>query len=256
MTFPWKATSTSFGASHAFMILVVSTAFNMASFYLFAFAFGFLDEVVRTVWPSTLEGVNLAGVIQQAPHVLRKITEGTVIVLMIRYFSRAMSMDLLSMMGWSSFRFKEVLWGFFGGGALGLLIFSFQLATSGINGPVSTNPDSSHTSIFFLGLFALATLFWAPLIEELLFRGVLYLGFSQSWGNPWAALGVIFLFSSVHLLNTENIGQRFLSTVLLGALLLFVRVKTDSLFPGMALHSAYNMFWVITIFYRHGILPS
>jgi membrane protease YdiL (CAAX protease family) len=189
MTFPWKPTFPFFGASHAFAILVVCLAGSTASSYVFPFGFGFLEEILRTVWPNTFESVNLDYVTELATSIVQEITVGIVMVLMIRYFSRAMSMDLWSRMGWSAFRCKHVLWGFLGGGLLGLLVLSFRLAISLENdGPVNTNPDISLTIALFLGFYAFWGLCLVPLTEELLFRGVLYLGFSHSWGNPWALL--------------------------------------------------------------------
>jgi membrane protease YdiL (CAAX protease family) len=75
-------------------------------------------------------------------------------------------------------------------------------------------------------------------------------------GEPLGAFGVILLFSSFHLPYVEDVNQKILTTALLGASTLLIRVKTDSLFPAMAFHCAYNMFWLITMSWRFGILPS
>ncbi len=122
--------------------------------------------------------------------------------------------------------------------------------------PVDANPDISHSTGLYLALWAVSGLCLAPLIEELLYRGILYLGFSNSWGNPWAALGVTLLFLSVYLYGSEDVSHMLWTTVLVGAVALLVRVRTDSLFPAMAFHCAYNMFWFITLLWRFGFLLS
>ena len=217
----------------------------------------FLEEILRTVWPDTFEDINLDDVIDPARSVFRQITELIVVVLLIRYFSRTMSTDLLSRIGWSTFRIKHVLWGFLGGGLLGLSVLAFGLVNSFENYmPVNANPDISPSRAVFFALWAVSGLCLAPLIEELVFRGILYLGFSQSWGDPWAALGVTLLFLSVHLYGSEDVSHMLWTTVLVGAVALLVRVKTDSLFPAMVFHCAYNMFWFIKMLWRFGFLRS
>ncbi len=229
----------------------------MASSYIFTYGLFFLDEILRTIWPDTFAGMNLDDVIERATRVFRQITELIVIVLMIRYFSRTMSTDLLNRMGWSAFRFKHVLWGFLGGGLLGLSVLAFGLANSFENYmPVDANSDISPSTGLYLALWAVSGLCLAPLIEELLYRGVLYLGFVHSWGNPWAALVVTLLFSSAHLSSAEDVIHKIWTTALVGALGLLIRVRTDSLFPAMAFHCAYNMFWFITLLWRFGFLRS
>ena len=77
--------------------------------------------------------------------------------------------------------------------------------------------------------------FLGPVLEEMLFRGVILKGFLERFPRPQAILGSAVLFGAVHM----NIYQ-FIGGVLIGVLLGWLYERTRSLVPCIALHIAFN----------------
>jgi membrane protease YdiL (CAAX protease family) len=75
----------------------------------------------------------------------------------------------------------------------------------------------------------------APVVEEMLFRGVILRGFLQRYTRGQAIWGSALLFGLAHL----NIYQ-FVGALLLGALSGWLYDRARSLVPCIALHAAYN----------------
>jgi membrane protease YdiL (CAAX protease family) len=80
----------------------------------------------------------------------------------------------------------------------------------------------------------------APPLEEFVFRGVLLSGFAVSWG-PWAAIvGSIACFALGHLDQVGSYWPAFLGIILMAFAATGLRLRYRSLFPGIAMHAAYN----------------
>ena len=75
----------------------------------------------------------------------------------------------------------------------------------------------------------------APIVEEMLFRGVILRGFLQRYSRSHAIWGSAALFGLAH----QNIYQ-FVVGLLLGGLCGWLYERARSLVPCIALHSAYN----------------
>jgi len=75
----------------------------------------------------------------------------------------------------------------------------------------------------------------APIVEEMLFRGVILRGFLRRYSRSHAILGSAALFGLAH----QNIYQ-FVVGLLLGGLCGWLYERARSLVPCIALHSAYN----------------
>jgi membrane protease YdiL (CAAX protease family) len=75
----------------------------------------------------------------------------------------------------------------------------------------------------------------APLLEEMLFRGIVLRGFLQRYARWHAIVGSAVLFGAAHL----NIYQ-FLVGLVLGLVLGWLYERTRSLIPCIALHATYN----------------
>lgn len=84
---------------------------------------------------------------------------------------------------------------------------------------------------------------WIPFVEELTYRGLGF-GLLQRFGT-WPAIGLVgLLFGLAHglLLSLPVI-------VFFGAVLAWVRARTDSVIPGMVLHGLFNLIaliWAVT----------
>ena len=87
-------------------------------------------------------------------------------------------------------------------------------------------------ALMLIGLF--------PVVEEVLFRGFLFAGFSQSWGPGLAGLMTTMIFVGVHMPKVLEYWPALLAVSSIGLLTVLLRIRTESLAPGIALHSTYN----------------
>jgi membrane protease YdiL (CAAX protease family) len=83
-------------------------------------------------------------------------------------------------------------------------------------------------------------LLFAPLIEECLFRGVMYGGYRRSFGPVWAAILSLLLFWVLHLAETFGYWPAMLGIFALAAVALRYRLKCSAIGPAIAVHLGYN----------------
>lgn len=96
---------------------------------------------------------------------------------------------------------------------------------------------SSRTAVYLVAFFATFT---APLVEEVIYRGILYSAFQRTFGVPAAFILATVLFSIVHVPQYwPSYGTIFLVT-LLSVTLTAIRVKTNNLLPCVILHTLFN----------------
>ena len=84
-------------------------------------------------------------------------------------------------------------------------------------------------------LFVVIAVVFAPLFEEIFFRGFVYKGLRNSWGWWPAALGSAAVFSMAHLQLTV-----FVPIFALGVALAWVYERTGSLWTSIAMHAIFN----------------
>lgn len=82
---------------------------------------------------------------------------------------------------------------------------------------------------------------WAPLFEELAFRGVLYFSLRSRLGPVPAALASAILFGAVHFYSVPG----FAGTLWSGLVWAWVYERSRSLVPGIAAHAVYNGLYVL-----------
>ncbi len=131
--------------------------------------------------------------------------------------------------------------GFWSCAGLSALLFGVGLLFGAIFGDAQTELErmvmSSHASRYAVA--ALAT-FTAPLVEEVVFRGVLYSGLRKRIGAAWAAAVVILIFAAIHvpqyMPNVAAIG----TILVLSAALTIVRARTGRLLPCVVIHFLFN----------------
>jgi membrane protease YdiL (CAAX protease family) len=88
----------------------------------------------------------------------------------------------------------------------------------------------------------------APPIEELVFRGVLYAGFSRRWSPRVAGTITTAMFVILHVTEIGAYVPAWLAIGALGGLALRARVATGSLVPPLALHAGYNLGLVLLVY--------
>jgi len=127
----------------------------------------------------------------------------------------------------------------FGAGAILLVqvitAIAFTLVGRG-GDPLSSALFRSPQGIGDTALLIIAVAFLAPLIEEIVFRGAIYLAVSERLGRGLGIIISAFLFALVHL---DPIS--FLPLFLLGAILGWCRSRSGSIVPSYILHSANNL---------------
>jgi membrane protease YdiL (CAAX protease family) len=103
---------------------------------------------------------------------------------------------------------------------------------------------SSRTAVFVVAFMATFT---APLVEEVIYRGVLYSAFQRTFGVTAAVFAVTVLFSLVHVPQYYPSYSSIFLITLISLILTLVRVKTGNLLPCIILHTIFNGFQSILL---------
>mgnify|MGYP003395842497 FL=1 len=115
---------------------------------------------------------------------------------------------------------------------------------------------SSKYVIYLVAFFAVFT---APIVEEVVYRGLLYSAFQRTMGKVSAVVLVTFLFAVIHA-PQYSMGLRP-DYAVMGVLLLLsltltlIRVKTENLWPCIVLHTVFNGFQSILMIAEPFIRP-
>jgi CAAX protease family protein len=136
--------------------------------------------------------------------------------------------------------------------ALGMAILSSELSNllQSIQ-PISEDYSKLYDSLMKQNLagLLLAVAFVAPVTEELIFRGVIQDGLRLSYRTHTAVLTSAILFGLVH-----GLPWLMINAFLLGLFFSWLRLRTDSLGPGIVTHSLYNAVpFVLTKFFKFEI---
>jgi membrane protease YdiL (CAAX protease family) len=100
-----------------------------------------------------------------------------------------------------------------------------------------------HTGAYVVNWIVVAAV--APFVEETTYRGLGFALFDARWG-PWPAiLGTGILFALSH-----GLLQALPELAIFGFALAWLRSRTESVFPGMLVHSAFNSFALATVFWH------
>ncbi len=97
--------------------------------------------------------------------------------------------------------------------------------------------ESSMAARFVTAIAAVAT---APLVEELIYRGVLYSAFERAAGVAVAVIVVSLLFAGVHVFQYSNNIAVITVITLLSFTLTLVRAYTGSVIPPFIVHLVFN----------------
>ncbi|HET9818632.1 MAG TPA: type II CAAX endopeptidase family protein [Rhodanobacteraceae bacterium] len=89
-------------------------------------------------------------------------------------------------------------------------------------------------------LLAVIVVCVAPVVEEVVFRGVLLSGLASRMRVGWAIVVSAVIFGCVHLPDFKFAWYPVPALILLGLLLAWLRVRTHSLWPSITLHATNN----------------
>ncbi len=152
---------------------------------------------------------------------------------LVTRFSRQ---PFLETLGWSS---GGLRWWHYGAMFLG---FYALASVVGYYSPEQDNEflrmvRTSRTAVYIVAIMAT---FSAPLIEEVVYRGVLYAPIQRSFGAPAAVLLVTLIFTSVHVPQYLGSPSTILLLLLLSLALTIIRAFSKSIFPCFVFHTLIN----------------
>ncbi len=104
---------------------------------------------------------------------------------------------------------------------------------------------TSPAVAYAVGAFAV---FIAPLMEELIFRGVLFAVFESRVGLTFAILSTAVLFTAMHIPEYRGAWNHLFLLLIVGLVFSGARGWTKSLAPSVILHTAYNLTQVFLLF--------
>ena len=110
--------------------------------------------------------------------------------------------------------------------------------------PVQFDSMMAQSSVDRL-LLLLVTAVAAPIVEELMFRGLLYPALKNNWGKIGGALFSGAVFAVVH----PTIPSGFFPIMLLGVVLALTYERRGSLLPNIVMHGLHNGLILLTIFF-------
>ena len=125
--------------------------------------------------------------------------------------------------------------------ALAITLFFVTLLLIGFFGGQRTDLDrileSSRAAAVALAIIAVAT---APLVEEMIYRGLLYSAFQRVIGQ-WGAVAVVAsMFAGLHAVQYWPNAGAISSITLLSVVLTLIRARTGRLLPCFVVHLVFN----------------
>jgi|WetSurMetagenome_2_1015567.scaffolds.fasta_scaffold64503_2 membrane protease YdiL (CAAX protease family) len=125
----------------------------------------------------------------------------------------------------------------------------FHLSTLHIQGIIFNTSIKLPYGYFYEIAMSLPPLM-AAFFEEVVFRGFIYSGLKKSLGQAWAVIIVTVAFVAVHYGKIIYNPSVLMGHVISAMLLIWIRVKTDSVTKPMVAHFAHN-FVIETIIWIH-----
>ena len=136
----------------------------------------------------------------------------------------------LPALGFRAVGWQPIVFGALGTTALSVAVSQFGLEPQGVKQAMKI---AQEPAAFLLSLALLAGL--APLVEELVFRGLLYGWLESRWGQ-----GIAFIVSSLAFAAAHIEPAHALLVLPLGLLFGWLRRRTGSLWPSLVAHMANN----------------
>ncbi len=143
--------------------------------------------------------------------------------------------------------------GFWTSAGLAALLYIFSLAMIYVFGQDETETalsrvvQSSREAALAIAFMAFVT---APLVEELVYRGVLYSALHKAAGRTWAVVGVMILFTLIHVPQYwPNYGV-IAAIGTLSLSLTLVRAYTGRLLPCFIMHVVFNGIQAVIIIFE------
>ena len=105
---------------------------------------------------------------------------------------------------------------------------------------------NSRTASFALGAFAISV---APVVEELVFRGLLFAIFERWLGSGFAVIATAVLFAGLHIPEYWHAWNHMMMILVVGLAFSLARGTSGSLTPSTILHIGYNSLIITLLFF-------
>ncbi|HEY9131772.1 MAG TPA: type II CAAX endopeptidase family protein [Dyella sp.] len=106
----------------------------------------------------------------------------------------------------------------------------------------------------YKALLAMLAIIVAPLVEEVLFRGVLLSAWLRRLPVAWAVAATATLFALVHLPDLKYLWYGLPNLAMLGAAFAWLRLRSGSLWPAVVAHGMNNLVSLLGVFFAaHGV---
>ncbi len=149
-------------------------------------------------------------------------------------------------LGWKSPSARLVASYLAGGGELAIAASLVLLLLPDSQGFPLEKLFDSRTASFAIGAFAITV---APVIEELVFRGLLFAIFERAAGMRFAVVSTAVLFAGLHVPEYWHAWNHMVMILIVGLVFSLARGVTGSLAPSIILHIGYNCLIMAGLFF-------
>jgi CAAX protease family protein len=154
-------------------------------------------------------------------------------------------------LGWSWAGYSVWYWLLFSG----VIIVALVLATQLLSRFLPQSEENSFTELLKSSMrvrvaIAVLATFTAPLVEETVYRGVLFSAFRRSVGLVGTVLLVTVMFAGVHVLQYVGAWVTIAGLTLLSLVLTLIRARTKSILPCVLIHTVNNAFFAVLILFN------
>ncbi len=147
----------------------------------------------------------------------------------------------------NKFSFREAVgwkWGGFRFWHIPVILVVFFLLAAGLTALFGEQDNelmrilrSSRSAVYIVAFLAT---FSAPIVEEVVYRGIIYSAFYKAFGVVVAVIVASTLFAGVHFLQYNGDFTALIMICLLSLILTLIRVRTGNLLPCIVLHMVFN----------------
>jgi membrane protease YdiL (CAAX protease family) len=104
----------------------------------------------------------------------------------------------------------------------------------------TTLDQLAHGPLWTMPFLLLLIVFLGPMLEEMLFRGIMFAGIASRWGTGWAVALTTIVFVALHAPEKIHYPPGFIDVGLAALAVSWLRLRFNSIKPGMLLHILYN----------------
>ncbi len=149
-------------------------------------------------------------------------------------------------LGWKNPSARQVVSYLAGGGELAIAASLVLLLLPDSQGFPLEKLFDSRTASFAIGAFAITV---APVIEEVVFRGLLFAIFERAAGMRFAVVATAILFAGLHVPEYWHAWNHMIMILIVGMVFSLARGVTGSLAPSIILHIGYNCLIMAGLFF-------